>query len=142
VLENGKGLAKLPAIPGPVKKPVTVPAARKKPGRKRREETGKTSVLPAHLDADIVPVKDLQPTVVIEKYAKTAKNPEPAKSSEPEKDSCPEKIPVLDVLSPKYSGPEKNLADPAMPDTFVARVKDPCPAPEPEKIPETESKGS
>jgi hypothetical protein len=48
---------------------------------------------------------------------------------------------VPDVLSPNYSGPEKNLADPAMPETFVTRVKDPCPAAtqpqqeEPEKIP-------
>jgi len=72
VLENaGKVLTALPAA-GAAKKAEPVPGVKKKPGRKRRDEAGKNSVLPEHLEA--------------------AKDPGPSKDSVP--DSLPQKNPA------------------------------------------------
>jgi hypothetical protein len=139
VLENSGKVIALP-VSGVVKKAEPVPGVKKKPGRKPRGEAGKSSVLPEHLDTDIKPAK--KPAVIIEKYAKTAKNPEPVKNSEPAKDSSPEINLVPDSPSQKNPEPEKDLTHTIIPEKFVVLAQDPGPAtdppesPEPEKIPE------
>ena len=116
VLENaGKVVTGKPAA-GVAKNTNVVPGVRKKPGRKRRDEAGKNSVLPKHLEEDILTVKDLKPALVIEKYAKTAKNPEPTKNSESAKNPGPSKESIPDSLPQKNTEPEKNPAHTTMPE--------------------------
>ena len=126
VLENaGKVVTGKPAA-GAVKNINAVPSARKKPGRKQRDEAGKNSVLPKHLEENILMAKDLKPAVVIEKYAKTAKNPEPVRNSEAVKGIRPAINSVPDSLPQKNPAPEK----------YVVPVQHPGTATEPEGIPE------
>jgi len=141
ILENGKGLAKSPAATMPVKKPDTVQVVRKKRGRKRKDGAVTSSLQPEQPDAEVVPAKDQEASVVGGNYAQSVKNPEPAKSSAPAKDPGPEINPAPDLISQKNSGPGKNMAGSVMPEKFDLPVQDRGPAPdraqqpEPEKIP-------